>query len=190
MATRNIDIILNQLGWQDGFRIPIANEENKCLEEENWRFFKVSLQNKYGYQIIFSEVDNIDIFYTLVLSFLECFPTTLDYTAEDDSNSEFPLHCSLNCRVVTIEYTSQPFAFFTSFNVYKSLIVVTFFHTNYSHCNQAFGHAVWDHPVFPLQSMVISTQSRSAIHKRWYSHGEPLFETVLDIKDLGFYLIY
>ncbi|KAG5319554.1 CCD39 protein, partial [Pseudoatta argentina] len=34
MATRNIDIILNQLGWQDGFRIPIANEENKCLEEE------------------------------------------------------------------------------------------------------------------------------------------------------------
>lgn len=34
MAMRNIDVILSQLGWQDGFRIPIANEENKCLEEE------------------------------------------------------------------------------------------------------------------------------------------------------------
>ncbi|XP_011163700.2 coiled-coil domain-containing protein 39 [Solenopsis invicta] len=34
MATSNIDVILNQLGWQDGFRIPVANEENKRLEEE------------------------------------------------------------------------------------------------------------------------------------------------------------
>lgn len=30
----NIDVILNHLGWQDGFRIPVANEENKRLEEE------------------------------------------------------------------------------------------------------------------------------------------------------------
>ncbi|XP_011872737.1 PREDICTED: coiled-coil domain-containing protein 39 isoform X3 [Vollenhovia emeryi] len=34
MAASNIDVILNQLGWQDGFRIPVANEENKRLEEE------------------------------------------------------------------------------------------------------------------------------------------------------------
>ncbi|XP_011637174.1 coiled-coil domain-containing protein 39 [Pogonomyrmex barbatus] len=34
MATSNIDVILSQLGWQDGFRIPVANEENKRLEEE------------------------------------------------------------------------------------------------------------------------------------------------------------
>ncbi|XP_014481215.1 PREDICTED: coiled-coil domain-containing protein 39 [Dinoponera quadriceps] len=32
--TTDVDVILNQLGWQDGFRIPVANEENKCLEEE------------------------------------------------------------------------------------------------------------------------------------------------------------
>lgn len=30
----NIDDILKDLGWGDGFRIPIANEENKRLEEE------------------------------------------------------------------------------------------------------------------------------------------------------------
>lgn len=30
----NIDVILSQLGWQDGFRIPVANEDNKRLEEE------------------------------------------------------------------------------------------------------------------------------------------------------------
>ncbi|EZA57497.1 coiled-coil domain-containing protein 39 isoform X1 [Ooceraea biroi] len=30
----NVDVILSQLGWQDGFRIPVANEENKRLEEE------------------------------------------------------------------------------------------------------------------------------------------------------------
>ncbi|XP_051168042.1 coiled-coil domain-containing protein 39 [Leptopilina boulardi] len=29
-----IDEVLNDLGWNDGFRIPIANEENKKLEEE------------------------------------------------------------------------------------------------------------------------------------------------------------
>jgi len=34
MATSDIDVILNQLGWQDGFRIPVANEENRRLEEE------------------------------------------------------------------------------------------------------------------------------------------------------------
>ncbi|XP_020285040.1 coiled-coil domain-containing protein 39 isoform X2 [Pseudomyrmex gracilis] len=34
MATTAIEMILNQLEWQDGFRIPIANEENKRLQEE------------------------------------------------------------------------------------------------------------------------------------------------------------
>lgn len=29
-----IEEVLNDLGWSDGFRIPIANEENKRLEEE------------------------------------------------------------------------------------------------------------------------------------------------------------
>lgn len=30
----NMEVILSQLGWQNGFRIPVANEENKHLEEE------------------------------------------------------------------------------------------------------------------------------------------------------------
>ncbi|XP_076749788.1 coiled-coil domain-containing protein 39-like [Xylocopa sonorina] len=30
----NIDMVLTELGWEDGFRIPVANEENKLLEEE------------------------------------------------------------------------------------------------------------------------------------------------------------
>jgi hypothetical protein len=29
-----MDVILSELGWQDGFRIPVANEENKHLEEK------------------------------------------------------------------------------------------------------------------------------------------------------------
>lgn len=33
-----IDNVLNDLGWNDGFRIPIANEENKKLEEEVRKF--------------------------------------------------------------------------------------------------------------------------------------------------------
>ncbi|XP_018318141.1 coiled-coil domain-containing protein 39 isoform X2 [Mycetomoellerius zeteki] len=50
MAMRNIDVILSQLGWQDGFRIPIANEENKCLEEEiaTKTKHKISLNAKLG----------------------------------------------------------------------------------------------------------------------------------------------
>ncbi|XP_070157828.1 coiled-coil domain-containing protein 39-like isoform X1 [Polyergus mexicanus] len=48
MATGNIDVILSQLGWQDGFRIPVANEENKRLEEEVARKtkYKISLNAK------------------------------------------------------------------------------------------------------------------------------------------------
>lgn len=34
MVMANIEVILSQLGWQNGFRIPVANEENKHLEEE------------------------------------------------------------------------------------------------------------------------------------------------------------
>ncbi|KAG7209572.1 hypothetical protein KM043_015649 [Ampulex compressa] len=34
MVVTNIDAILNELGWADGFRIPVANEENKQLEEK------------------------------------------------------------------------------------------------------------------------------------------------------------
>lgn len=30
----NIDTVLSALGWHDGFRIPVANEENIRLEEE------------------------------------------------------------------------------------------------------------------------------------------------------------
>lgn len=29
-----IEEVLSELGWSEGFRIPIANEENKRLEEE------------------------------------------------------------------------------------------------------------------------------------------------------------
>ncbi|KMQ93007.1 coiled-coil domain-containing protein 39-like protein [Lasius niger] len=48
MATGDIDVILSQLGWQDGFRIPVANEENKRLEEEVARKtkYKISLDAK------------------------------------------------------------------------------------------------------------------------------------------------
>ncbi|XP_054016688.1 coiled-coil domain-containing protein 39-like isoform X1 [Hylaeus anthracinus] len=37
----NIDTILSELGWNDGFRIPIANEENRKLEEEIERKMKL-----------------------------------------------------------------------------------------------------------------------------------------------------
>lgn len=30
----SVDEVLNELGWKDGFRIPVANEENKRLEIE------------------------------------------------------------------------------------------------------------------------------------------------------------
>lgn len=30
----NIEEVLSTLGWHDGFRIPVANEENRRLEEE------------------------------------------------------------------------------------------------------------------------------------------------------------
>ncbi|XP_067204891.1 coiled-coil domain-containing protein 39-like isoform X2 [Linepithema humile] len=48
MAMANIEVILSQLGWQNGFRIPVANEENKHLEEEVARKTKrkVSLSAK------------------------------------------------------------------------------------------------------------------------------------------------
>lgn len=39
----NIDEVLTALGWQDGFRIPVANEENKQLEEEVMQFIRVML---------------------------------------------------------------------------------------------------------------------------------------------------
>ena len=31
---RNINEVLRELGWSSGFRIPVANEENKALEKE------------------------------------------------------------------------------------------------------------------------------------------------------------
>ncbi|KAF3424983.1 hypothetical protein E2986_08613 [Frieseomelitta varia] len=37
----NIDAVLTELGWNDGFRIPVANEENKRLEEEIERKMKL-----------------------------------------------------------------------------------------------------------------------------------------------------
>jgi len=67
-------------------------------------------------------------------------------------------------------YTS--YSRFLSFNVQESycLIVIyilsfsyiILFRINYSHCNRTF-HLVWDYPVFPLQSMMINTQSGSTI---------------------------
>lgn len=33
-VNNNIDTILTDLGWNDGFRIPATNEENQQLEEE------------------------------------------------------------------------------------------------------------------------------------------------------------
>jgi len=49
MATGNIDVILSQLGWQDGFRIPVANEENKRLEEEVKMQRSVNLKKSYNF---------------------------------------------------------------------------------------------------------------------------------------------
>lgn len=31
---RQIECILRELGWADGFHIPVANDENKALEEQ------------------------------------------------------------------------------------------------------------------------------------------------------------
>ncbi|EGI61750.1 hypothetical protein G5I_09966 [Acromyrmex echinatior] len=48
--------------------------------------------------------------------------------------------------------TNIPFSrtFLTNLRIAPSSFIV--FHTNYSHCNQAFHHAVQNHPVFILQS--------------------------------------
>ena len=35
-----IEEVLTELGWDDGFRIPIANEENKRLEEEVRKYIR------------------------------------------------------------------------------------------------------------------------------------------------------
>jgi len=40
MAANDMDMILSELGWQDGFRIPVANEENKCLEDKVKRILR------------------------------------------------------------------------------------------------------------------------------------------------------
>lgn len=34
MKGSTIEEILNELGWDSGFRIPVANEQNKQLEKE------------------------------------------------------------------------------------------------------------------------------------------------------------
>jgi hypothetical protein len=31
---RQIENLLRELGWADGFHIPVANDENKALEEQ------------------------------------------------------------------------------------------------------------------------------------------------------------
>jgi len=31
---RQIEYILRELGWADGFHIPVANDENKAVEEQ------------------------------------------------------------------------------------------------------------------------------------------------------------
>lgn len=35
---RHLEDILSDVGWSDGFRIPVANDENKALEEEVYLF--------------------------------------------------------------------------------------------------------------------------------------------------------
>jgi len=40
MAMNDMDVILSELGWQDGFRIPVANEENKYLEDKVKRILR------------------------------------------------------------------------------------------------------------------------------------------------------
>ena len=66
---------------------------------------------------------------------------------------------SFNCRVANI---SASYCFSRPLTYMRDLLS-SFSSASISHRNQAFHHAVRDHPVFPLQSMVISTQSRSAI---------------------------
>jgi hypothetical protein len=36
---RQIENLLKDLGWADGFRIPVANDENKALEEQVTRIY-------------------------------------------------------------------------------------------------------------------------------------------------------
>ncbi|EGI67624.1 Dual 3',5'-cyclic-AMP and -GMP phosphodiesterase 11 [Acromyrmex echinatior] len=66
---------------------------------------------------------------------------------------------SSSCRYRVYQLAIRVFHLF----LHIRLIVVTLFRTNYSHCNQAFRHAVQNHLIFPLQSMVISTLPGSAI---------------------------
>lgn len=34
----SIEEILNELGWNNGFRIPVSNEDNKLLEEKVFNY--------------------------------------------------------------------------------------------------------------------------------------------------------
>lgn len=52
--------ILKKLGWEDGFQIPIANAENKALEEEVARLTLQKVKEKTTYETSHLKLQNLE----------------------------------------------------------------------------------------------------------------------------------
>ncbi|CAG9840049.1 unnamed protein product [Diabrotica balteata] len=56
----NLEDVLKNLGWADGFQIPIANAENKALEEELAKLSLRKQKGKTGLEILSSRLDALN----------------------------------------------------------------------------------------------------------------------------------
>lgn len=52
--------VLKKLGWKDGFQIPIANDENKALEEEVARLTLQKVNGKSAYETSQVKLQNLE----------------------------------------------------------------------------------------------------------------------------------
>lgn len=55
----DLQAVLENLGWQEGFQIPIANNENKLLEEEFARLSLLKTQAKSANEAINKRLDEL-----------------------------------------------------------------------------------------------------------------------------------
>jgi hypothetical protein len=55
-----LEDILKKLGWEDGFQIPVANEENRQLEEEVARLTLQKVKEKTVFETAAQKVENLD----------------------------------------------------------------------------------------------------------------------------------
>uniref|UniRef100_A0A6P7GYN5 Coiled-coil domain-containing protein 39 n=1 Tax=Diabrotica virgifera virgifera TaxID=50390 RepID=A0A6P7GYN5_DIAVI len=63
----NLEDVLKNLGWTDGFQIPIANAENKALEEELAKLSLRKQKGKTGLEILSSRLEGLNDHYKYVI---------------------------------------------------------------------------------------------------------------------------